>query len=92
MDWNSKALTLVPLIFKLVMDLQSKLPDLKGSDKKAALLVILSSILEVTEGATGRDLVNNADFLAAVGATVDAVVALHKVVTEITAKPIPPTA
>ena len=92
MDWNSRAITLVPLIFKLVMDIQSRLPDLKGADKKAALLVILGSVLELTEGATGRDLVNNADFLNAVGATVDAVVALHKVVTEITAKPVAPAA
>jgi len=57
-----------------------QLKDLTGADKKAAVLSIISGSLQAAEGLADKDLLNDADVLAAAGGVVDAVVALQNII------------
>jgi hypothetical protein len=51
-----------------------------GADKKTAVLQLVEAELGAARFATGRDLASDPDVMAAAGAVVDAIVALHNIV------------
>lgn len=57
-------------------------PTLKGKDKQNAVVEMVKQALDITEGALGRDLANDADVEKATRGVVDAVVGLHNIVAE----------
>lgn len=70
----------VPGLNSAIHVVEENLPDLKGPNKKAAALKIAMSVIETSEDAAAKDLVNDPVVLAAASAYVDAYVALQNAI------------
>jgi hypothetical protein len=79
-SYATRALAAVVTGVPAVEAFQQNIHTGSGADKKATVLELLKTELAAAEVATGRDLVNDGDVLAAGGAVIDAVAAFHKIV------------
>ncbi|MCR4342144.1 MAG: hypothetical protein NUW01_19885 [Gemmatimonadaceae bacterium] len=80
MPWLPIALRLIPLIFGAVNAVEHFLSNRHGPDKQNAAVDMVSAFLIATEGAVGRDLLNDNDVRIATKEVIDAVVALQNVI------------
>lgn len=70
---------LVPGV-RTVEAIAKSIPALKGKAKQDAVVEIVKQSLEISEGAIGKDLANDADVDQATRAVIDAVVSLNNAI------------
>lgn len=87
MAWVAIGLKILPLIIGAIQSVEHLLSGLHGKDKQDAAIDMISAFLIATEGATGRDLLNDNDVRAAARSAIDAVVALQNVIATRAGKP-----
>lgn len=72
--------TIVPGVSQ-VEAIARAIPGLKGKQKQDAVAELVRQALMTTEGVTGRDLADDADVDKATRGVIDAVVALHNIIS-----------
>lgn len=77
--------TLIPAIMSAVEAVEAFARG-KGKDKQNAAVDLVGKFLQLTEGAAGKDLLDDAEVQAAVRAAIDAIVAMENVIRDARAK------
>ena len=80
MAWLMIGLKLLPLIWGAVQSVEHFLSEIHGTAKQNAAIDMVSAFLIATEGAAGRDLLNDNAVRAATKEVIDAVVALQNLI------------
>ncbi len=80
MGWVLIGLKLLPLIWGAVQSVEHFLSEIHGSAKQNAAIDMVSAFLIATEGAAGRDLLNDNDVREATKELINAVVALQNLI------------
>lgn len=70
----------VPQLGAAIGAIETAIPQLKGSDKKAAVQNIAAAAVQAIEGVADKDILNDAGVQAATSSFIDAYVALVKAV------------
>lgn len=78
--WIAIGMKILPLIWGAVQAVEHFLTDIHGKDKQNAAVDMVSAFLIATEGAAGRDLLNDNDVRVATKAVIDAVVSLQNLI------------
>ena len=86
MGWLVIGFKLVPLIIGAVQAVERLVSGAKGKDKQDAAVDMVGAMLATIEGATGRELLDDAAVQEATRQVIDAVVALQNCIAKRAAK------
>jgi hypothetical protein len=86
LKWIGIGFKLVPLILGAIHAVEKFIKGIKGTEKQDAALAFATDVLAFAEGATGKDLLDDARMQEALRALIDAYVAVQNIAASLAAE------